>query len=115
MLGLRKLMPMLVVAALAALGLTSGTSAAPASTGCGIVSASGHAWIVVAKSVTCPEAKSVTRAFAPRTAALHSGQRRLVTTTLLPGFHCVLASQGKPGGSCSTAGAAKSVLWIVAA
>ena len=33
MLGLRKLMPMLVVAALAALGLTSGTSAAPASTG----------------------------------------------------------------------------------
>ena len=61
MLGSRQLVPMLVVAALGALALTSGTSAAPASSSCGIVSASGHAWIVVAKSVTCPKAKSVTR------------------------------------------------------
>ena len=115
MVGSRRLVPVLVVAALAALALTTGASAASTSTSCGIVSASGRAWIVVAKSVTCPKAKSVTRSFATRTAALRAGQRRVVTTTLLPGFHCVLASQGKPGGSCSTAGATKSVLWIVAA
>lgn len=114
MLRSRRLAPRLVVVALAALALTSGAAAGPASTSCGILSASGHTWIVVAKSVTCAKAKSVTRSLATRTAALHAGQRRVVTTTLLPGFHCVLASQGKPGGSCSTAGAARSVLWISA-
>jgi hypothetical protein len=115
MLRSSRLVPMLVVAALSALALASGSSAAPASTSCGIMSASGHTWIVVAKSVTCTKAKSVTRGLAARTAALRAGQRRVVTTALLPGFHCVLASQGKPGGSCSTAGATKSVLWIAAA
>lgn len=94
--------------------LASSAAAARASTGCGIVNASGRAWIVVTKNVPCAKAKAVTRAFATRTAALRTGQRRTVTTTLLPGFKCVLASMGKPGGSCSTAGARKSVLWLSA-
>ena len=74
--------------------------------------ASGHAWIIVAKSVPCATAKNVTRRFATATAALQSGARRTLTTRLLHGFVCVLASQGRPGGSCSTAAAANSVLWI---
>jgi hypothetical protein len=102
-----------VVAACTLVAL-AGAGAAHASTSCGIMSASGHSWIVVAKSVPCAKAKAVTRTFASRTAGLHAGQRQTVRTSLLPGFVCVLASQGKPGGSCSTAGAAKQVLWIAA-
>ena len=101
-------------AALAVSAAATGASGARTSTSCGILTASGHAWIIVAKSVPCATAKNVTRSFATATAALHSGARRTVTTPLLHGFVCVLASQGKPGGSCSTAGAARSVLWIEA-
>ena len=103
-----------VTAALLAGVAASGATAARASTSCGIVSASGRAWIIVAKNVPCAKAKAVVRSFAARTAALRAGQRRVVTTSLLPGFTCVLASQGKPGGSCSTARARKSVLWLSA-
>ena len=116
MVGSRRLVLMLfVVAALSAFVFGSSAGASTASTSCGIVMAAGHSWIVVAKAVPCAKAKSVTQGLAARTAALRAGQRRATTSSLLPGFHCVLASQGKPGGSCSTAGAVKSVLWIVAA
>ena len=103
-----------LAAALAAAVASSGATAAHASTSCGIVSASGHAWIIVAKNVPCAKAKAVTRSFAARTAALRAGQQRVVTTSLLPGFTCLLVRHGKPGGSCSTAGARKSVLWLSA-
>jgi hypothetical protein len=103
-----------LAAALAAAVASSGATAAHASTSCGIVSASGRAWIVVAKNVPCAKAKAVTRGFAARTAALRAGQQRVVTTSLLPGFTCLLVRHGKPGGSCSTAGARKSVLWLSA-
>ena len=111
---IRFLTMLAVVTSFAVLALTAGTTSARAMASCGIVNASGHAWIVVAKNVSCTRAKQVTRAFAARTSRLHSGQSVVVTTSLLPGFHCVLASKGKPGGSCATAGAAKSVLWLVA-
>ena len=104
----------ILAAAVLGAAVTSGATAARASTSCGIVSASGRAWIIVAKNVPCAKAKAVTRSFAARTAALRAGQHRVVTTPLLPGFKCVLASQGKPGGSCSTAGARKSILWLSA-
>lgn len=110
----RYLAGLAAVGALAVSAAAIGANGAKASTSCGILTASGHAWIIVAKSVPCATAKNVTRSFATATAALHSGARRTVTTRLLHGFVCVLASQGKPGGSCSTAGAAKSVLWIEA-
>ncbi len=103
---------LLAVAAAALLALTAGVSEGRASTSCGIVVAAGHPWIIVSKVVPCSKAKAVTRSFAARTNGLHTGQRAVVHTALLPGFVCVLASQGKPGGSCSTAGAAKSVLWL---
>ena len=111
----RLLTTLALAAALSALALTAGAATTRAATSCGIVTAAGHPWIVVAKGVTCGTAKRVTRALAARTAALRSGQRRTMTTPLLHGFYCVLASHGKPGGSCSTPGAARSVLWIVAA
>ena len=74
-------------------------------------SAAGHTWIVVAKGVSCTSAKNVTRALAARTAALHAGQKHTVTSPLA-GFTCVIASRGKPAGSCATAGAAKSIVWL---
>ena len=101
-----------VVAALAGLALAAGTAPARAASGCGIVAAAGHTWIVVAKGVPCATAKRVTRALAARTSRVRTGQRVVTTSPLLRGFTCVLASQGKPGGSCATAGAARSVLWI---
>jgi hypothetical protein len=104
--------PLLAVAAAALLALTAGVSNGKASTSCGIVVAAGHPWIIVSKAVPCSKAKSVTRSFAARTNALHTGGRAIVHTALLPGFTCVLASQGKPGGSCATAGAVKSILWL---
>ena len=112
--GSTRMLTALVIAALLSLfAMTAGTTRASAATSCGVVTASGHAWIVVAKGVTCTTAKSVTRRLAARTAALHSGQK-VTVTGVLRGFTCVLASMGKPGGSCATAGAAKSILWLVA-
>ena len=78
------------------------------------MTASGRAWIIVAKGVSCTSAKSVVRRLAARTAAVHAGQHVTVASPLR-GYTSVLASQGKPGGSCSTPGAARSVLWLVAA
>jgi hypothetical protein len=103
---------LVIAAASVLLALTAGVSSGRASTSCGIVMAVGHPWIVVAKSVPCSKAKSVTSSFATQTNALHTGQRKTVHSALLPGFTCVLASQGKPGGSCSVPGATKSVLWL---
>jgi hypothetical protein len=102
-------------AALLALALTAGATNARASASCGIFSASGHQWIVVTKGVSCAKAKQVVASLASRTARLRNGQSIIVHTPLLNGFTCVLASKGKPGGSCSTAGAAKSILWLIAA
>lgn len=100
--------------ALSALALTAGAVSARAATSCGVVTAAGHPWIVVAQGVSCSTGKRVVQGFAARTAALRSGASVTVSSPL-SGFHCVLASRGKPGGSCSTAGAAKSLLWIIAA
>ena len=105
---------LLVAAFLSLVATTAGTTRAQAASSCGVLTASGHTWIVVAKGVTCAKAKNVTRSFAARTAAVRSGQTVIVTSPLLPGFHCVLSSRGKPGGSCATAGAARSILWLVA-
>jgi hypothetical protein len=101
------------VATLALLALTAGASTARASQSCGIFNAAGHTWIVVSKGVTCASAKRAVRNLAARTAALHAGQRKTVPSPLR-GFVCLIASQGKPGGSCSTAGAGRSILWLSA-
>ena len=103
---------LVIAAASVLLALTAGVSSGRASTSCGIVMAAGHPWIIVAKSVPCSKAKSVTSSFAAQTNALHTGQRKTVRTSMLPGFVCVLASQGKPGGSCAVAGATRSILWL---
>jgi len=103
---------LVIAAASVLLALTAGVSSGKASTSCGIVMAAGHPWIIVAKSVPCSKAKSVTSSFAAQTNALHTGQRKTVRTSMLPGFVCVLASQGKPGGSCAVAGATRSILWL---
>ena len=104
------------LAALGAVGVFAATAgAAPASSSCGVVTAAGHPWIVVVKGVPCSTAAQVVRGLGARTAAVRAGTRVTVSTPLLRGFTCVLASRGKPGGSCSTPGAVKSVLWIVAA
>ena len=88
---------------LSLLAAAVGARSARASSSCGVVTAAGHPWIVVAKGVSCPSAAQVVRALAARTAALRPGARATVSSPLR-GFVCVLASQGKPGGSCSTAG-----------
>ncbi len=112
MTGSTRFLATLATGALLALAaMTGGATAAPTSTSCGIVAAAGHAWIVVSKGVPCTSAKSAVRALAARTAALHAGQSRVVHSPLA-GFTCLIASRGKPGGSCSTAGAARSILWL---
>ena len=114
MIGSKRFLAVLAISALFALAaMATGATAATGSQSCGIVHAADHTWIVVSKGVTCTSAKNVTRALAARTAALHAGQKRTVHSPLA-GFYCVLASQGKPGGSCATPGAARSVLWISA-
>jgi hypothetical protein len=99
---------------LSLLAVTTGAASARAATSCGIITAAGHPWIVVANRVPCSTAKRVVQGFAARTAALRTGASVTVSSPL-SGFHCLLASRGKPGGSCSTPGATKSLLWIVAA
>ena len=84
---------------------------AHAATSCGIVSAAGRPWILVANGVPCSTGARVVRSLAARTAAVRAGST-VVVPSPLPGFKCVLASHGKPGGSCSTAGATKSLLWL---
>jgi hypothetical protein len=109
----RSLTVLFIAALFAALAMTAGTTSARAISSCGIVPASGHAWIVVAKGVSCTTAKSVTRRFAARTAALRNNQR-VVVASPLHGFTCVLSRHVKPGGSCATPGAVKSILWLSA-
>jgi hypothetical protein len=102
----------LVAAAVAAaLALGAGAGSARAAGSCGIVTAAGHSWIVVANGVACGRAKQVVRGFAARTARIRNGQHVTVPSPL-HGFTCVLASRGKPAGSCSTVGATKSLVWI---
>ena len=43
--------------------------------------------------------KRVVQGFAARTASVHAGGSTVSVASPLPGFHCVLASHGKPGGS----------------
>jgi len=100
-------------AAVALLALTAGTARAATTGGCGIVSAAGHSWIVVAKGVPCSRADQVVRGFASRTAHVRSGAT-VVVASPLGGFHCILASHGRPGGSCATPGAVKNVVWLAA-
>lgn len=100
--------------ALSTLATMGGAESAHASASCGVVTAAGHPFIVVAKGVSCPSATGVVRTLAARTAAVRAGQR-IVVRSPLRGFTCVLASQGKPAGSCATPGAAKSVVWVAAA
>jgi len=103
-----------IVTALSVLAGTVGSVQAHAATSCGIVTAAGHPWIVVANGLTCSTAKRVVQGFAARTAAVRSGTT-LTVSSPLRGFHCVLASRGKPGGSCANAGATKNLVWLVAA
>lgn len=99
--------------ALAALGAVT-TPATAASRGCGVVRAGGRAYIVVAKGVTCPAAARVVRGFAARMNALRPG-RKLVVSSPLAGFTCVLSYRTTRGGGCSTVGAVKSIIWLGAA
>ena len=95
------------------LAATAGAASAQSAGSCGILTAAGHPWIVVAKGVPCSTVNRVVRGFAARTAALHNGQNANVHSPL-KGFHCVIASHGKPSGSCSNVGATKNFVWLVA-
>ena len=88
-------------ATLLALALTAGAATARASSSCGLLTAAGHSWIIVAKGVSCSSAKRLVRGFATRTARLRSGQT-VVVHNVPGGFTCVLASRGKPGGSSNS-------------
>jgi len=113
MTGSTRFLATLAISALLTLAaMTAGATAALPAMSCGIVSAAGHSWIVISKGVSCTSAKNVTRALAARTAALHAGQKRTVTSPLAH-FTCVISNHGKPAGSCA-ATAAKSIVWLVA-
>jgi len=115
MIGSTKFLAKLAVGVtMSLLAVTTGAASARAATSCGISTAAGHPWIVVAQGVPCATAKRVVQGLAARTAAVRSGTSVTVSSPLR-GFHCVLASRGKPGGSCSTPGATKSLLWMAAA
>ena len=98
---------------LCVLAATAGAATASASTSCGVVTAAGHPRIVVAKSVSCPPRRTwfaiSARARRPFGRAGPSSWRGRS-----PASSCVLSSHGKPGGSCSTAGGVRSVLWLSA-
>jgi len=114
MIGSTRFLATLAISALLALAaMTAGATATPLAMSCGIVSAAGHAWIVVSKGVSCTSAKNVTRAFAARTAALRAGQKHTVPSPLA-GFTCVISNHGKPAGSCAAAGATKTIIWLIA-
>ncbi len=102
-----------LVATLGLLAATAGSGTARAAAGCGVFTAAGHPWIVVANGVSCAQAKQVVRKLAAKTVALRSGTTSVVPSPLR-GFVCLLSNRAKPGGSCSTAGAAKSILWLSA-
>ena len=105
----------LAALAVAVVATAAFTVSAGAATSCGIVSAAGHKWILVATGVPCSTAKRFPQRLGARTAALHAGASATVRSPVSGGFVCVLSSHGKPGGSCATAGAHKQVLWIAAA
>ena len=109
-----RLVLLAVVAALAlvALGLGS-TAASAASKSCGVVTAGGHPYIVVAKSVTCATAARVVKGFGTRLNAVASG-RKVVVRSPLAGFTCILTNLGHRGGGCSTVGAVRSIIWLSA-
>jgi hypothetical protein len=101
-------------AALSLAALPAGAQASRSAGSCGILTAGSRTWIVVSKGVSCSSADRVVRTLAARTARVRAGATVRVASPL-HGFTCVLASRGKPAGSCATAGAAKSIVWIVAA
>src|SRR5262249_2815722 len=94
--------------------LAGGVARARTAGSCGVVSAAHHQWIVVANGISCPGATGVVQHFATRTAALANGAKVTVSSPLR-GYTCALASHGHPAGSCATPGAAKSIVWIIAA
>jgi hypothetical protein len=102
------------VLTLSVLALSAGAINAEAVPRCGVVTAAGHTWAVIASGVPCSTASRVVRGFAARTAALRVGGKATVKSPLA-GFQCIVANLGKPGGACSTAaGAPRTVLWVAA-
>ena len=100
----------IVVASVVAL-LIGGTARAASS--CGVLTASGHPFIVVASGMPCSAAGGIVRRLAGQTDAVRLG--RTVTVAHPPaGFVCVLQNRAKPPGSCN-AGPAKTVTRLVAA
>ena len=108
----RSALTSLAVAGTLALALGAGaTSASAASRSCGVVTAGGKPYIVVAKNVTCASAARVVRGFTARMSALRAGQK-VVVPSPLAGFTCVLNYRTTRAGACSTVGATKSIVWI---
>ena len=103
--------------AVVALGVASviagTTGGAKAASSCGVVTASGHPFIVVANGMSCSAAAAIVRKLASQTAALRLGKS--VNVAHPPaGFVCVLQNRAKPAGSCN-AGPSKMVTWLIAA
>jgi hypothetical protein len=110
--GSRLVTTLALVAGLAA--FAGGTAKAATAGSCGLFTAAHKQWIVVAKGVSCATATGVVQQLGARTAAVHPGANVTVPSPLR-GFTCVVASNGHPAGSCATPGAAKSIVWIIAA
>jgi hypothetical protein len=100
----------LVAGAILALG--AGQSAKAASS-CGILTTSGHSFIVVATGMPCSAATGIVRRLGAQTATLHVGQTVKVARPPA-GFVCVIQNRAKPAGSCNS-GPRKIVTWLVAA
>lgn len=104
----------LVLAAGALLGSGPASAAPSAATGsCGVLRASGHAWIVVTKGLSCVSGLRAVRALAARTAGLHAGQVTRVSSPL-SGYTCLLRNVAKPSGACVKT-TAHTVVWLIAA
>jgi len=95
-----------------ALAITIGGNANAASS-CGILTTSGHSFIVVATGMPCSAATGIVRKLAAQTARLHVGQTVKVAHPPA-GFVCVIQNRAKPAGSCNS-GPRKIVTWLVAA
>ena len=86
---------------------------ANAASSCGILTTSGHSFIVVATGMPCTAATGIVRKLAAQTATLRVGQTVRVAHPPA-GFVCVVQNRAKPAGSCNS-GPRKVVTWLVAA
>jgi hypothetical protein len=100
-----------VVVASVLAGTIGGTARAASS--CGVITAGGHPFIVIASGMSCSAAGTIVRRLAGQTAAVHLGTSVKVAHPPA-GFVCVLQNRAKPAGSCN-AGPTKVVTWLVAA